>query len=458
MQNKTLTLKPKTDTDTTQPATMSNRKKASGARAKVQQQRTVALNKQLPMDQRHVARQHTGGVAQDRQRDETRGSAPNQHVQDFFAPCPRGLEAMLAQELQGLGLGPTEIVASGVKFRADWDGALRANTYSRVASRILWRVAGRRVQNEAEIYQLAMTVPWETYFHVRETLRVDTVGIRAQVRSLEFISLKVKDAVCDRFNRAQGVRPSIDKANAGMRVQCVLDGWDCYLYLDTSGDPLFKRGWRAGNDGKNGIEVKGEAAMKENLAAGLLQLTGWTPDVPLFDPMCGSGTFVIEAAQQACGLSAGGARRFAMQRFWHVQVAALEAGEVQPSAAQIYAGDIDETMLPITARNAMKAGLPQSFVHIAQGDATTCVAPCETPGIIVMNPPYEERLDFADDVSSDAFYEAFAANLKRNFMGWSVWIITPDPDVQSKMRLKPDASMPVFNGALACRWLRFDIR
>ena len=378
--------------------------------------------------------------------------------QDFFASCPRGLEWALVGELERLGITVTQRIASGAHITATWQQIARANVHSRIASRFLWRLSSQTVRGEDDIYAQASRVPWEKFFNWRDTIKVDTVGIRAEVRSLEFVTLRVKDAICDRFRAIDGNRPSVDTVAPQMRIMCVLDGLYSQLYLDTSGEPLFKRGWRAGMD------AKGEAALKENLAAGLLALTEWDGAVPLYDPMCGSGTLIIEAAQRACGVPPGSIRAenkgFALQRFWHVR---LPKSDYEPlpnnkaTAPQLFASDISPEMVSIAAGNVLAAGLAGDAVQIGQLDVLEITPPTEQPGLLVLNPPYGERMNFANELDADTFYEAFAANLKRNFKGWTVWLLTSDEQVQARMRLKPNASHHVFNGALACRWLKFEI-
>jgi putative N6-adenine-specific DNA methylase len=381
-------------------------------------------------------------------------------AQLFFASCPRGLEWALVQELEGMGITVVNRVASGAMLSATWSQIAQANVRSRIASRFLWQLSAQQVRGEDDIYAQASRIPWEKFFNWRDTIKVDTVGIRAEVRSLEFVTLRVKDAVCDRFRSIDGNRPSVDTAQPNMRIMCVLDGMFSQIYLDTTGEPLFKRGWRDDADGTS----KGEAPLKENLAAGLLALSQWTPDVPLYDPMCGSGTLMIEAAQQAYGIAAGAARvegkHFAMQRFWHVRLP-NEAYTVpdlnHQHPPQLFASDINPDMVAIVAGNLQAAGLPGEALNVGCMDVLEILPPTEQPGILVLNPPYGERMGFADGMEADAFYDAFAANLKRNFKGWTVWLLTSDEQVQARMRLKPNASHSVFNGAIPCRWLKFDV-
>ncbi len=182
---------------------------------------------------------------------------------------------------------------------------MAANLHSRLASRVLLKIAHRPYRSEQDIYALAVEQRWEQWFSANETLRVDVTAIKSPLRSLEFTTLRVKDAICDRLREVSGARPNIDTATPDVRVFAFLTATDCTLYLDTSGDPLFKRGWRLD---------KGAAPLRENLAAGILRLTGWSAGTPLHDPMCGSGTFLAEAAQVALDIAPGAERRFGFEK------------------------------------------------------------------------------------------------------------------------------------------------
>ena len=219
----------------------------------------------------------------------------------FFAPCPRGLEQTFADELIELGIDTPAAVPGGVAFTAPLDAVYRVNYWSRIASRILLRVADGEYRSEEDIYQLARQVRWEDWFKPVQTLRVDLVATKSPLTSLKFTTLRVKDAICDRLRELTGIRPSIDKLLPDVRVHVYLDAARVMLYLDTSGEALFKRGYRS---------EKVEAPLRENLAAGILRLAGWTPGQPLYDPMCGSGTFLIEGARMALGLPPAVKRRY----------------------------------------------------------------------------------------------------------------------------------------------------
>jgi putative N6-adenine-specific DNA methylase len=223
----------------------------------------------------------------------------------FFAPCPRGLEAPLAVELAALGATISAQAEGGVGCTGPLELAYHANLESRLASRLLWQVGHGRYRDADELYALAKDVDWGRHFTAARTLRVDVTATRSPLQSLEFATLKVKDAVCDRFRADTGKRPSVDKERPDVRVHAYLTENEATLYLDTSGEALFKRGWRHDAAG---------APLRENLAAGVLALAGWAPGMPLLDPMCGAGTIVIEAALTAAAIAPGLQRTFGFQK------------------------------------------------------------------------------------------------------------------------------------------------
>ena len=211
-------------------------------------------------------------------------------METFFAPCPRGLEALLVDDLSAVGGRDVKAVPGGVAFRGEWEACYRANLESRIATRVLWRVAHRTYASEDDVYLLALRIDWPKLFEVDSTVRVYVTAQKSPLRSLEFATLRIKDAVCDRFRDACGRRPSVDTRNPDVRIHLFLTATEATLYVDTSGEPLYLRGHKI---------AKVEAPLKENLAAGILRLAGWQPGIPLLDPMCGSGTFLIEAAQMS---------------------------------------------------------------------------------------------------------------------------------------------------------------
>lgn len=367
-----------------------------------------------------------------------------------FAPCPVGLEQALTAELSALGFDQVTPTRAGVHFEVDWWGVQRANLYSRLATRILVRVAHGSVLKEDDIYDLARTVRWERWFGAEHTLRVDTSAVKSPFKSLQFCNLRAKDGICDHLRDLEGERPSIDTVRPDARVHLFLSNDSGTLYLDTSGESLFKRGWRLD---------KGEAPLRENLAAGLLALSGWDPEAPLVDPFCGSGTILIEAAWIALGVPPGIQRPFGFERLrghqpnrWQ-DLKEEARSRIKPELDIPLIGiDVDPMAIEAAMRNMERAWLTEDTIQFEVGDARQAVAPAPK-GWMVTNPPYGERLD---DTESE-FWREWSACLKKKFVGWQVNIITSDLELPSRMRLKPKRRIPIFNGALDCRLFSFEL-
>jgi len=370
----------------------------------------------------------------------------------FFAPCPRGLEAPLAAELAALDAAFIEPADGGVAFAGPLELAYRANLESRLASRILWRVGHGRYRNEDDLYALVSTLEWERHFDVDRTLRVDVAATRSPVASAEFATLRIKDAVCDRFRAVAAVRPSVDKQRPDVRVHAFLGEREATLYLDTSGEPLFKRGYRRDAD---------TAPLRENLAAGLIALSGWTPGTPLLDPMCGSGTIAIEAALVAADRAPGLGRTFGFQKLaWYdgptwqrIRQKARDRARPAPDVPTIFASDVDPRVIELARRNAAAAGV-EGFIVFAQADALDRAAPTAS-GIVIANPPYGVRL--GSDAALTALYPKLGDALKQRYAGWTACLFSGDARLPKLIGLKPSRRTPLYNGAIECRLYRFEI-
>lgn len=382
----------------------------------------------------------------------------------FFCPCPRGMEAALAEELGEIALQSTTMkvhnqVPGGVHCSGHLLDSYLINLHSRIASRVLMRMAHSSYDNENDIYDLTLAQPWEDWFGVDHTIRVDVTAIKSPLRSLEFTTLKIKDAICDRFRDLVGKRPSVNTGEPDIRIVGFLDQRNFTVYLDTSGEALFKRGWR---------EETGDAPLRENLAAGMLRVSGWKPGTVLFDPMCGSGTILIEAAQMVQGIAPGARRSFAFEKFnsfvpapWLAMKAAIKPN-VLPAEPTIFGSDISGDMIEMTRHNLRVAGIAFD-VPLKQIEAQEVKPPTEQPGILLTNPPYGERIGVRGDTTipademSVAFYSALGTTLKQRFAGWTVFLFTADLSLPKLLRLKEARKTPFFNGALECRLFRFDM-
>ncbi|MDD5384674.1 MAG: THUMP domain-containing protein [Gallionella sp.] len=370
---------------------------------------------------------------------------------DFFAPCPRGLESILCGDLETLGAQHVHSTEGGVHFSGDWPLCYRANLENRIASRILWRVAETQYRNEQNIYKAVFDLQWQRWFDVGHTIRVNTTAIRCPLKSLEFITLLVKDAVCDRFRAHCNERPSVDTLTPDVRIHVFIEDDRLMLYLDTSGDALFKRGVRTHTN---------IAPIRENLAAGILRLSGWQPGTPLLDPMCGSGTFLIEAAQMALNIQPGIARGFAFEKLknfdaakWNEMRAQAIAAQLPPRPLEIYGSDLYGDALKAAWSNLDEAGLAEC-VQLKQANVLEISAPAEH-GVLVANLPYGERMGELDELAE--LYPKLGDALKKKFGGWTAYLFTADKAILKLMRLSPSKRTPLFNGAIECRLLEYKI-
>ncbi|PZU35864.1 MAG: RNA methyltransferase [Acidovorax sp.] len=400
----------------------------------------------------------------------------------LFLPCAAGVEGYLADEVHSLtGLAGQDLLVgrAGVLLRASWRDALRLNLHSRLAQRVLVQLAERPYRNEDDIYAAAADVAWEIWFTPRQSFKVEVTAQHCPLKSLNFAALRVKDAVADRFRAKAGVRPDVQTQWPDVRVHLHLTSDRAQIYIDTSGEPLFKRGWR---------EDKGDAPLKETLAAAMIAATGWDPHgeqpLPLYDPCCGSGTVVIEAAQIACRIAPGLQRRFAFEKLLphqaHVWSAIKDeaASAVTAASVPIFGSDVSHRMVDFAQRNAVRAGVADA-VQLRGGDALQRMPPSEQPGVMLLNPPYGERIAAAGTAGRNArermstvermgretaqtedgvdFFAQLAAHWKKHYAGWQAWMLTPDLKLPGKMRLKESRRVPLWNGPIECRLFRFDL-
>lgn len=370
-------------------------------------------------------------------------------MERFFATCPRGLELILADELRPLGAEKVHAVGGGVQFSGDFSLCYRVNLQSRIASRVLWQVASGSYKTEEDLYRLAHAIRWTDYFTPERTIRVDVSAIRSRLTSLNYVTLKIKDAVCDKMRQISGRRPNVDTGAPDISIQAHLTDREFTLYLDTTGEPLFKRGWRV---------AAREAPLRENLAAGILFLSGWKPGVPLLDPMCGSGTILIEAAQIAIDVAPGGGRRFAFEKLsnfdaqrWRVLLQQSLARQRRKESLPIYGSDHSEDAIKSARRNLAAVGLAKA-VTLHTANVLDITAPARE-GVIVTNPPYGVRLGEQQQIAE--FYPKLGDVLKRRFSGWRAYFLTADMRLPKLIRLAASKRTPLFNGALECRLFEY---
>jgi putative N6-adenine-specific DNA methylase len=410
----------------------------------------------------------------------------------LFLPCAAGVEDYLEPEvlrITGLPPGCVTKQRGGVAVRTSLAHAMLLNLYSRLAQRVLVLLSYTEYRNEQDLYRAASEVAWERWFTPRESIKVEITAQHSPLTSLNFAALKIKDAVCDRFRvTANGVRPDVNTQWPDARIYTHLTTDSCSLYLDTSGEPLFKRGWR---------EDKGDAPLKETLAAAMIAASGWADGeddlLPLYDPCCGSGTVVIEAAQMACNMAAGIGRRFAFEKYlpfrkaeWDTMKQEARDAEVVREPGQkpiIFGSDVAHRMVDFAQRNAQRAGVAD-VIEFRGGDALQRMPPIEGGGVMLLNPPYGARIDvggvakggqrdydfeeeeqqgrfgareLAHTEDGGEFFSQLATHWKKNYSGWTAWVLTPDLKLPGKMRLKESRRVPMWNGPIECRLFRFDM-
>ena len=314
---------------------------------------------------------------------------------------------------------------------------------------MLWRVAQFEYANEHDVYAAAKAIDWPKHFAVERSLRVNVTAQKSPLKSLEFATLRIKDAVCDRFRDALGKRPDVDRAAPDVRVHAFLEERKGTLYLDTSGEPLFKRGWRAD---------QGEAPLRENLAAGIIMLTGWQPGEPLLDPMCGGATLLVEAAAMARGRAPGARRAFGFEKLKAFEAPAWERVKAETRSEpmkdlSLFGSDNDPEALKAARRNLAEAGV-ERWVQLEESDLLERAAPAPS-GVMVANPPYGERMGSPEALA--AFYPKLGDALKKRFAGWRCYFFTADMRMPKLIRLQPSRRTPHWNGAIECRLYEYKI-
>ena len=368
----------------------------------------------------------------------------------LFVTCPRGLEAPLSQELEQLKCQDIRAVDGGVACKGGMEQVYRINLHSRTASRVLLRLTKSGYRSEQDIYKAAKNIRWTDWFDLEQTFKVKVEGKRAQVKSLDFVGLKIKDAVCDVFRDACSARPSVGKIRPDIRIHAFIDERDIQIFIDTSGEALFKRGYR---------QDTGEAPMRENLAAGLLLLAGYDGTQPFQDPFCGSGTIVIEAAWIATRRAPGLMRRFGFEKLKNFDAALWKKlqheaeTQIRPAPAPISGSDNDRYMIRAAVANAQAAEV-DTFIRFEVKDAQD-TRPNGEGGILISNPPYGVRL--AEVEALQALYPQLGAWLKQHYAGWLAGMFTGDRDMPKFMRLSPKRKIPLYNGNLDCRLFLMDM-
>lgn len=371
----------------------------------------------------------------------------NQYVAKTFA----GLEHILAHELVALGADNIDVHTRSVSFSGDKAMMYKANYHTRTSLRILKEIARFNVTGQVSLYEGVKSIDWSQYINVEQTFAIDSFCNQGPFNNTMFISLKAKDAIVDQFREKFNKRPSIDKDYAQVRIDIHIYKEECVILLDSSGSSLHKRGYRI-----NQVI----APLKESMAAGLIMLSGWDKKSTFIDGMTGSGTFAIEAALMAKNVPAGYFRKeFGFENWidfdrdlWNEIVMEGEK-QIVPLECKIIGLDSNRNAVKIARENVKEAKL-RDEIEILNGNFFEYTPP-EAPGTVFINPPYGERLEIEEDMIG--FYKQIGDSLKRNYTGYTAWVISSNLLALKNVGLKPSRRIPVFNGALESKFVKFEL-
>ncbi len=372
----------------------------------------------------------------------------------FYAACTLGLEAVLARELHALGCGEVRERRGACEFRGDLALGYAACLWLRSAIRVQQELARGTVRDKDDLYALADTVDWSRSITVKQTLAIDGAVKDSFANDTRYPVLVVKDAICDQFRRRSGVRPDVARDRPDLPIKLVLQGDQAILYRELGGAPLHKRGYR---------EIQHKSPLNEATAAGLLLLTGWDRRSPLCDPMCGSATFLIEAAWLATDRAPGLGRSFAFEHWqdsdrnaWRriYDEAEARATAGQDRLPELFGNDRHPGAIALAEQAIRAAGL-SGRITLTRSDVADYVPPVP-PALVVTNPPYGERLDADDDVLA-ASWRGLGHFLHGHCQGAVAYVLCGNPELTRHLGLRAAQKHPVRNGPIECRWLRYEV-
>lgn len=369
----------------------------------------------------------------------------------YFATTARGFEELLKTELVQICQAECKIAQGGVHFTTDQAGMYRALLHSRLASRILLPLITTKIFSDSDLYASIVSYNWQALFEARDTFFVDFNGTNSEIRHTQFGAMRVKDGIVDYFERKGEPRPTVDKLQPDVRIHVYLDREQLVVSFDLSGDALHLRGYR---------EEAGKAPLRETLAAAIVLRSGWQTGTPLVDPMCGSGTLLIEAAQMQANIAPQLNRKKWGFDFWKGHQPAIwqdvlyqaknqaQAVGNDQKLAHFYGRDLDHRVLLKAKQNAKNAGVAH-LIHFSQGDIASLKNPiAEQKGTVICNPPYGERLGTTPALI--ALYSVFGQRLKQQFSGWNASIFSGEPELLNCLRLRSFRQFKAKNGPLDC--------
>ena len=373
-----------------------------------------------------------------------------QKMQSYFIPTAKGLAPLLEAELIDLGIENPKQINGGVSFDGSLEQGYQVCLWSRFASRVLLKLSEFKVLTPLDLYLGCSNIQWEEHFDINSTFSIDFTGSNDEIRNTQFGALKIKDAIVDRFRKKfDEQRPNVEKRDADIRFNGRLWKDKASIYIDLSGSPLHIRGYRT---------IAGEAPLRETLAAGIIKRSGWKGEA-LVDPMCGSGTVIIEAAMMALNIAPGSMRpRFGFEKWkkhddecWKaLKTSATVYGRraVQDCETKFFASDLSQEMIRIAKQNAQRAGVAE-LIEFSVQDAKKILPPEELEtGMIISNPPYGERLGgFSDTIT---LYTELGVHFKDAFAGWNLSMFAMDTELLSCLGMRAGKSFKFFNGPIEC--------
>lgn len=370
----------------------------------------------------------------------------------YFATVARGLEDIAAKELENLGAINVTTDFTGVNFEGDKSLLYRVNLWGRTIFRVLKPIQYIKSYNAEELYKNVKNIDWEEYLTLDRTFAVRCTGGNENLNHTHFSALGIKNAIIDRQREKTGIRSSIEVKHPDVLINAHIYENRCILSLDSSGESLHRRGFR---------EAMGLAPLKETLAAALLDMTEWTPDLAFLDPMCGSGILPLEAALKALKIAPGLHReRFGFQTWldydaslWESLVTEAKNSRLLELSAPILGSDYAEEMIEQAYSNGFNCGLNEQ-VKFNQKDLSEVEAPAEK-GVIICNPPYGKRISETEELIP--LYKQLGDILKQRFKGWTAYILTGNKELGKKIGLKASRRIPVYNGSLPCTLLKYEL-
>ncbi len=371
---------------------------------------------------------------------------------EYFATVARGLEALAAQELTELGANDITPGFCGVAFSGDRELLYRVNLWARLPFRILVKLAEFPCLDPTDLFEGMQSIDWQQHITPDLTMAVTATGKNDQLNHSHFTAVQVKRAITEQQKSKLGERSDVDTENPAVRINVHIEEDSCTVSLDSSGNSLHRRGYRP---------AVGDAPLKESLAAALVKMSGWQPELTFLDPLCGSGTLPIEATMQALNIAPGIFReKFGFetwpsfdQELFDRLFKAAETGEKSTLLAPIIGSDHNAGVIQQAQSNAVKCGIDQHLQFLCR-ELADIEAPADC-GVLMCNPPYGERL--GRDIDLGAFYGLLGDVLKHRFKGWTAFVLSGNKELAKSIGLKSAQRMPVYNGTLPCQLMKYEM-